>query len=185
MQRFILAPDAGALQICQLPSRMLLHAPQLLLTSVSQQLVCKLLSSGPTSLCGCMQGFILVTDSGALQICQLPSRTLLHAPWLLQKAALRASVTHLCFHKPTSHCVLLTAKQVSLTGSAQGSCSNDLRKCRCRAACQNDPPVLPQDHCVLLLAKQMRISCMHKLSLTRCGSACNTSAAHGLAGAHC
>ena len=59
-----------------------------------------------------MQGFILVTEAGSLQICQLPSRTLLAAPWLLQKASLRATVMDLCFHRPTSHCVLLTAKQV-------------------------------------------------------------------------
>ena len=66
----------------------------------------------------CVQGFILVMESGALQICQLPARTLLHTPWLLQKATLRATVMDVCWHKATGHCVLLTAKQVSTASFA-------------------------------------------------------------------
>ena len=83
-----------------------------------------------------VQGFILVTDAGALQICQLPSRTLLHAPWLLQKAALRASVLDLCFHRPTGHCVLLTAKQARLLAAENAK----LGPCTLAAACLDITP---------------------------------------------
>ncbi|KAK9800221.1 hypothetical protein WJX73_000021 [Symbiochloris irregularis] len=59
----------------------------------------------------CSHGFIALSATGALRICQLPTKTRLDTAWPLQKHNQGATVQQVAFHQPSQLCVLLVSQE--------------------------------------------------------------------------
>eukprot|EP00744_Colponema_vietnamica_P008634 GILI01012311.1.p1 GENE.GILI01012311.1~~GILI01012311.1.p1 ORF type:complete len:642 (+),score=193.96 GILI01012311.1:47-1927(+) len=116
----------------------------------------------------CDQGFIYVTDKGALRICQLPLSTglTLNSPWPVKKVPLRCTPHRLCYYATPQHRLYIlatsqasTLKSLASSEEEEGQLEDEAAKA---AAGPEEPCPLPptsQDFEIRLLRPGSLILC--------------------------